>query len=96
MILYLLQYYKAWREYKKNDDEIYLNEKWKEILQQIHWFRKFLLFVEDEKINKLLKEDPKYCEKMLPYAIALWIWNKWIKKSKLISNDELNQINCII
>ncbi len=86
LILYLLQYYKAWREYKKNDDEIYLNEKWKEILQQIHWFRKFLLFVEDEKINKLLKEDPKYCEKMLPYAIALWIWNKWIKKCKWFSD----------
>ena len=33
-----------------------------------------------------MKEDPKYCEKMLPYAIALWIWNKWIKKCRWFSD----------
>ena len=88
-ISYLRYYYNARKEYKKNDDESHLTDKWKEILEQIHWFRKFLLSVEDERLNKLLKEDPKYCEKMLPYAIALWLWNKWIKKCRWFS-DKFN------
>ncbi len=88
-ISYLFYYYKAWKEYKKNDDESHLTSRWKEILEQIYWFRKFLLSVENEKLNKFLKEDPKYCEKMLPYAIALWVWNKWIKKCRSFS-DKFN------
>jgi hypothetical protein len=30
-----------------------------------------LLAVEDEKINWAMKDDPKYFDKILPYAIAL-------------------------
>lgn len=85
-ISYLRYYYKARKELKENDDESHLTDKWKETLEQIHWFRKFLLSVEDKRLNKLLEEDPKYCEKMLPYAIALWVWDKWIKKCRWFSD----------
>ena len=88
-IYYWLYYYRWWIEHIRNDDESHLTDKWKEILEQIYWFRKFLLYVEDERLNKLLKEDPEYCEKMLPYAIALWVWNKWIKKCRNFS-DKFN------
>ena len=86
---YLSYYLKGWREYKKNNDEFFLTSEWKDILEQIHWFRKYLLYVDNERLNKLLKDDPKYCEKMLPYAIALWIWSRWIKKCRWFS-DKFN------
>ena len=85
-ISYLRYYYNAWIEYNRNDDESHLTDKWKEVLEQIYWFRKFLISVEDERLNKLLEEDPEYCEKMLPYAIALWVWTKWIKKCRRFSD----------
>lgn len=89
LFIYLIFYIKA---QKLSDNvEDYLTEKWEEVIEQILWFRKYLLWVEDERLNTLLKEDPKYCEKVLPYAIALWIWSKWIKKCKLL--DEKIDIN---
>lgn len=58
----------------------HLIEEAKEVMAHVWWFRKYLLAVEDEKLNLAIKDDPKYFDKMLPYAIALWIWDEWIKK----------------
>ena len=83
LIVWLIHYLKS--TYRKEIIEDYLTDKWEEVVEQVLWFRKYLLWVEDERLNTLLKEDPNYCEKVLPYAIALWIWSKWIKKCKLIN-----------
>ncbi len=65
----------------------YISEEWIESIEQTLWFRKFLLSVDDEKLRTLLKEDPTYFEKNLPYAIALDIWDHWIKKCMLILEE---------
>ena len=36
--------------------------------------------MDEEKLRTLLKEDPTYFEKNLPYAIALGIGKHWINK----------------
>jgi len=58
----------------------FISEEWIEAIEQISWFRKYLLYVDNDKLKTLLKEDPTYFEKNLPYAIALDIWNHWIKR----------------
>ncbi len=61
-------------------DTKYISEEWIEVIEKTLWFRKYLLAVDDEKLRSLLKEDPTYFEKNLPYAIALDVWDHWIKK----------------
>lgn len=58
----------------------YISEEWIDAIEQTLWFRKYLLSVDYERLKTLLNEDPTYFEKNLPYAIALWVWNHWIKK----------------
>ena len=58
----------------------YISEEWIDAIEQTLWFRKYLLSVDDDKLRTLLKEDPTYFEKYLPYAIALNVWKHWIKK----------------
>ena len=58
----------------------HLTEEAKEVISHVWWFRKYLLAVEDKKLNALIEQDPHYFEKILPYAIALWVWDEWIKK----------------
>lgn len=62
------------------NDLNYITEEWIEAIEQILWFRKYLLSVDDNKLRTLLKEDPTYFEKNLPYAIALDVWDHRIKK----------------
>lgn len=57
-----------------------LNDEAKVVLEHIRWLKKYLLEVEDEKLNRLTEHNLNYFEDILPYAIALWIWDKWIKK----------------
>ena len=83
LIIWVIYYIKSRRLSQIIED--YLTEEWEEVVEQVLWFRKYLLHVEDTRLNSLLKEDPKYCEKILPYAIALWLGNKWIKKCKLLN-----------
>ena len=65
---------------KEKDKSYYLNSWGVKALEQIKWFKKYLLAVEDNKLRLMLKEDPTYFEKILPYAIAMWIWDGWLDK----------------
>ena len=67
-------------EGKERDKSYYLNSYGVKVLEQIQWFKKYLLAVEDGKLKLMLKEDPMYFERILPYAIAMWIWNGWLDK----------------
>ena len=71
-----------WSSFRWNikKDLKYISEEWIDAIEQTLWFRKYLLSVDDEKLRTLLNDDPTYFEKNLPYAIALGIWNHWIKK----------------
>ncbi len=63
----------------------HLTDEGKNIIAHIYWFRKYLLNVEDDKLNTLINADSSYFEKILPYAVALWIWDDWIKKNMVFS-----------
>ena len=58
----------------------YLTQHGVQVLEQIKWFKKYLLAVEDAKLKVTLDQDPLYFEKILPYAIALGIWDTWADK----------------
>ena len=65
---------KRWNKY------YYLTNKWIKIFEEVQWFKKYLLAVEDSKLKVVLKQDPTYFEKILPYAIAYWVWDWWLDK----------------
>ena len=79
-VIYILWYLVLQFMVSLNLDEKHLTEKWKDVMEKIMWFRKYLLAVENDKLNFLIKQDPHYCEKILPYAIALWIGDKRVAK----------------
>lgn len=56
-----------------------LSEKWKEILAEIYWYKYFLEACDERKIKTFLKEDPEYLDKVMPYAIAIWVETEVIK-----------------
>lgn len=75
------RHYMMIRERNKNiREEDYLSDEWRTILEQVHWFRKYLMQVDDARLESLTQEDPDYYEKILPYAIALWVGDEWVRK----------------
>lgn len=55
-------------------------DKWKEVVEHLFGFKKYLMTVDDARLERMIKDDPSYFEKIFPYALALWVWDKWIKK----------------
>lgn len=71
----------------------FISEEWISVIEHVLWFRKYLLAVENEKLKTLLSEDPSYFEKILPYAIALDIWDHWVKKCVKILDEIDYKVN---
>ena len=46
-------------------------KKWDEAYAHILWYKFFLEHCEERQLKKLLKEDPSYKDKVLPYVVAL-------------------------
>jgi hypothetical protein len=81
LFMVISRYYMMVRENLSNkDEEKYLSKEGRSILEQVYWFRKYLMQVDDTRLEALTKEDPDYYEKMLPYAIALWVGDEWVKR----------------
>ncbi len=53
-----------------------------ELFKEINGFRKFIRLAEKDKLEFLVKEDPSYFDKTLPYAIAFDCADEWSKKFK--------------
>ncbi len=51
-----------------------------QIYKILEGFKDFVKRVEKVRLNMLLKEDPNYFDKTLPYAIALGVADEWAKK----------------
>lgn len=60
---------------------IKLTEEWEKIFAEIYWYKYFLEHCEEEKIQELIKEDPDFIDKTLPYAIALRLNVDFLKYS---------------
>ncbi len=56
------------------------NEKGVHLYQQVLGFKMFVKAAEKDKIEWLLKEDPDYFEKTLPYAMIFGYAKQWSKK----------------
>lgn len=50
----------------------------REIIKRLKGLRKFIQDPPSEKLDHLLSEDPKYFEKMLPYAVAFGLDKQWM------------------
>ena len=57
-----------------------LSEKWKQLLAEIYWYKYFLEACDEKKMKTFLKQDPEYLDKILPYAITIWVETDIIKK----------------
>lgn len=55
-------------------------ERGKQIFGELYGFRQFIKLAEVERIKTLLKDDPDYFEKTMPYAIAFNLLEEWTEK----------------
>lgn len=56
------------------------NDKGKAVIPEIQGFYKFIKVAETPRISALLKEDPYYFEKTMPYAMAFDLLKEWTGK----------------
>lgn len=57
-----------------------LTEKWAELASHLIWYRNFIKSCDEEKIKLLLKEDPLFVDRTLPYATAFWMETEFLQK----------------
>ena len=60
-------------------EKLSVTNKWKEILYKIYWYKKFIESCEEPQLRKFIEKDPDYINKILPYAVALWLETKLMK-----------------
>jgi len=63
----------------RNYENLSITNKWKSILPEIYWYKKFIESCEEPQLRKFIEEDPNYINKVLPYAVALWLETKLMK-----------------
>lgn len=56
------------------------NHQGDRILSELKGFRQFIKLAEVERIKTLLKDDPKYFEKTMSYALAFGLLDEWASK----------------
>lgn len=56
------------------------NRQGDRVLSELKGFRQFIKLAEVERIKTLLKDDPKYFEKTMSYALAFGLLDKWASK----------------
>jgi uncharacterized membrane protein YgcG len=56
------------------------NEKGVHLYQQVVGFKMFIKAAEKDKLERMLKDDPDYFEKSLPYAMVFGYAKQWSKK----------------
>ena len=62
-------------------------------MSRFFWYKYFLEACDEKIINKFLQEDPAYMDKVMPYAIAIWVETEVIKAfaPKLFDGTNLNR-----
>ena len=65
-------------------------KEWDLLKRHLLWFRKFILSCDERKINSLLKTDPLFHDKIIPYAIVFWIETDLLKKLIPIFDDKID------
>ena len=78
----------SYRNYKAENNTL----QWQDVRNHCLWFKDFLLKVDKEKLEMLLKQDALYIEKVLPYAVVFWVYSDFIKK---ITPDMVSDLDFI-
>jgi len=65
-------------------------KEWNLLKKHLLWFRKFILTCDEKKINSLLKADPLFYDKIIPYAIVFWVETDLLKKLIPIFDDKID------
>lgn len=65
--------------YRNYEQEVN-TKKWQEVRDHCVWYKDFLVKVDKTKLETLMKQDPLYLEKVLPYAVVFGIYSQFIKK----------------
>lgn len=73
----------GWPKYKINLWKLERTKKWYELYAKILWYKYFLEHCDEEKMKEVLKQDPEYIDKTLPYIIALRLNWKFLDRSYL-------------
>lgn len=73
---------------KSRDNRVFLwhlerTEKWDEIYAHLIWYKYFLEHCEEKQMKKILKDDPDFKDKTIPYMIALRMDRKFLDKEYL-------------
>lgn len=76
----MIRIFSLYVDSKRGSKYYYLNDKGVQLLEEVRGFKKYLLAVDENKVKVLLKEDPLYFEKTLPYAVAYGIGDVWVGK----------------
>lgn len=58
------------------------SERGDHLFKDVKGFKKFIDLAEKDKLEFLIKEDPEYFDKTLPYAIAFNLTKNWVSKFK--------------
>lgn len=77
---------KAWK-YKKR------NAKGVAAINELSGFYQFIKMAEIDRIKTLLKEDPNYFEKTMPYAMAFGMLSQWAKRFDGLEVSQPNWYN---
>ena len=62
-------------------------DKWAELASQVIGYSKFIKSCDENKIRLLLKEDPLFIDRTLPYATAFWMETEFLKKISPLKKD---------
>lgn len=62
-------------------------DKWAELASQLIGYSEFIKSCDENKIKLLLKEDPLFIDRTLPYATAFWMETEFLKKISPLKKD---------
>jgi len=62
-------------------------DKWAELASQIIWYSQFIKSCDENKIKLLLKEDPLFIDRTLPYATAFGMETEFLNKVSPLKKD---------
>jgi uncharacterized membrane protein len=61
-------------------------ERGVEMYKRVLGFKEFIERVEEDRLKRMMEEDPTKLERIIPYAIVLGIENIWIEKIRKVIN----------
>ena len=77
-------------------DKKNITEEWARIVAHLLWYREFIAKCEEDQLRFLLKEDPLYFDKTLPYAVAFWLETELIYKMKRLGIEPTINVDTLI